>query len=138
MSSSILHRIPTIVSGAVLAAVLAIVAAGTAQASAPVAGAAAVSGPLATLASGGPTVTNPQTGEQVKVTVFKKKFETKRAATKQSKRLALRSVQRTGWWSWGWHVVRCGGGAWGGFWASWWLPPWVRVGSMVAGCIVAI
>ena len=85
-----------------------------------------------------PTVTHPETGRTVQVPVLKAKAASKAQAKrhKPTKTQALRLVQRTGW-GWAHRVVRCAAGGWGGYWASWVLPVWVRVGSVVAGCVVA-
>jgi hypothetical protein len=87
-------------------------------------------------ASASKTIVDPASGEKFNIVVMKKHFTTKKAAVRNKPAATKQLMKKTGW-GWGWHVVRCGAGAWGGFFASWWLPPWYRVGSMVAGCIVA-
>src|SRR5262249_20900185 len=121
----------------VLAAIAAFVAlaAFTATAEAETTGSRSNGDPTAAMTTR--SVVDPGTGNKVTVTVVNKKFETKKAAISSTPSTASRDVLKRTGWGWTWHVVRCAGGAWGGFWASWFLPPWVRVGSVVAGCVVS-
>jgi hypothetical protein len=93
-------------------------------------------GSNSTRATASRTVVDPASGEKLNIVVLTNHFKSKKAAIGAKPVPSKQLMKKTGW-GWGWHVVRCGAGAWGGFWASWFLPPWVKVGSAVAGCIVA-